>query len=123
MGMAHRGRLNVLTHILRKPYEVLMGEVAGRHHAKTGGDGDVKYHMGYATDHQTRTGRRVHLSLASNPSHLELIDPIIEGMVRAKQNRKGDLNRDRTIPLLMHGDASFTGQGIVAETLFMSGHF
>jgi 2-oxoglutarate dehydrogenase E1 component len=119
-GMAHRGRLNVLTHILNKPYEMLLSEVKGKKTAKTGGDGDVKYHLGYATDHQTRNGKRLHLSLAANPSHLELIDPIIEGMVRAKQNRKGDTNRDRTIPVLMHGDASFTGQGIVAETLFMS---
>ncbi|HEY4330098.1 MAG TPA: 2-oxoglutarate dehydrogenase E1 component [Phycisphaerae bacterium] len=120
IGMAHRGRLNVLVHILRKPYEMLMTEVIGRPTSKSAGDGDVKYHLGYATDHDTRNGHRVHLSLAANPSHLELIDPIVEGMVRAKQNRKGDTNRDRTIPVLLHGDASFTGQGIVAETLFMS---
>jgi 2-oxoglutarate dehydrogenase E1 component len=120
IGMAHRGRLNVLAHILRKPYEMIMTEVKGRPAVKVAGDGDVKYHLGYATDHATRTGKRVHLSLAANPSHLELIDPIVEGMVRAKQNRKGDVNRDRTIPVLMHGDASFTGQGIVSETLFLS---
>ena len=120
IGMAHRGRLNVLAHILRKPYEMIMSEVLGRPSVKTAGDGDVKYHLGYATDHTSRNGKMVHLSLAANPSHLELIDPIVEGMVRAKQNRKGDMNRERTIPVLMHGDASFTGQGIVAETLFMS---
>ncbi len=120
IGMAHRGRLNVLTHILRKPYEALMSEVLGRPAIKQAGDGDVKYHMGYATDHVTRNGHKVHLAMAANPSHLELIDPIVEGMVRAKQNRKGDSLRERTIPLLLHGDASFTGQGIVAETLFMS---
>ena len=119
-GMAHRGRLNVLTHILHKPYEMLLSEVKGKKTAKAGGDGDVKYHLGYAAEHQTRNGKKIHLSLAANPSHLELIDPIIEGMVRAKQNRKGDANRERTIPVLIHGDASFTGQGIVAETLFMS---
>jgi len=120
IGMAHRGRLNVLAHILRKPYEMIVSEVAGRPSAKTPGDGDVKYHLGYAYDFKAANGKMVHLSLASNPSHLELINPIIEGSVRAKQNRKGDNNRDRTIPLLMHGDASFTGQGIVAETLFLS---
>jgi len=119
-GMAHRGRLNVLTHILHKPYEMILSEVIGRPTVKLPGDGDVKYHLGYATDHKTRHGPTLHLSLAANPSHLELIDPIIEGMVRAKQNRKGDNNRERTIPVLLHGDASFTGQGIVAETLFMS---
>jgi 2-oxoglutarate dehydrogenase E1 component len=120
IGMAHRGRLNVLAHVLKKPYEMIMSEVIGRPTIKTGGDGDVKYHLGYATEHVTRAGQRVHLSLAHNPSHLELINPIIEGMVRAKQNRKNDPNREGTIPLLMHGDASFTGEGIVAETLFLS---
>jgi 2-oxoglutarate dehydrogenase E1 component len=120
IGMAHRGRLNVLTHILRKPYETILTEVIGRPTYKSAGDGDVKYHLGYAHDFTTKIGKKVHLSLASNPSHLELINPIIEGSVRAKQNRKGDINRDRTIPVLMHGDASFTGQGIVSETLFLS---
>jgi 2-oxoglutarate dehydrogenase E1 component len=120
IGMAHRGRLNVLTHILRKPYEMILSEVKGRPSTKIAGDGDVKYHLGYAHDFTAKTGKKVHLSLASNPSHLELINPIIEGSVRAKQNRKGDTERDRTIPVLMHGDASFTGQGIVSETLFLS---
>ena len=118
--MAHRGRLNVLAHILHKPYEMMLSEVIGRPAVKTAGDGDVKYHLGYATDHATRAGQSVHLSLAANPSHLEIIDPIVEGMARAKQNRKGDATRDRTIPLLIHGDAAFTGQGIVAETLYLS---
>ena len=120
IGMAHRGRLNVLTHILGKPYEMILSEVLGRPTTKSAGDGDVKYHLGYATDHTTRNGHKIHLSMAANPSHLEIIDPIVEGMVRAKQNRKGDVNRERTIAVLMHGDASFTGQGIVSETLFMS---
>jgi len=120
LGMAHRGRLNVLTHILHKPYEMLLTEVKGRPTARMGGDGDVKYHLGYATEHTTVRGKKVHLSLAANPSHLELINPLIEGTTRAKQNRKGDTLRDRTIPLLMHGDAAFTGQGIVAETLYLS---
>ena len=105
IGMAHRGRLNVLTHILRKPYETILTEVIGRPTYKAAGDGDVKYHLGYAHDYTTKNGKKVHLSLASNPSHLELINPIIEGSVRAKQNRKGDIHRDRTIPVLMHGEA------------------
>jgi 2-oxoglutarate dehydrogenase E1 component len=119
-GMPHRGRLNVLTHILKKPYEMILSEVAGRPVHKTAGDGDVKYHLGYATEYTTPRGKKVHLSLAANPSHLELVDPIVEGMCRAKQNRKGDFDRDQTVPVLMHGDAAFTGQGIVAETLYLS---
>jgi len=120
IGMAHRGRLNVLTHILRKPYETLMSEVIGRPSVKSVGDGDVKYHLGYAFDLVTANGKKVHLSLAHNPSHLEIINPLVEGMCRAKQNRKGDVERSRTIPVLIHGDAAFTGQGIVAETLYLS---
>jgi 2-oxoglutarate dehydrogenase E1 component len=119
-GMAHRGRLSVLTHILHKPYEMIMSEVIGRPTFKTAGDGDVKYHLGYAYDLTTPTGKHVHLSLAANPSHLEIVNPVVEGMCRAKQNRKGDVNRERTIPCLIHGDAAFTGQGVVVETLYLS---
>ncbi len=119
IGMPHRGRLNVLAHIMRKPYEMIMTEVLDRPQ-RSSGDGDVKYHLGYAHDHTTRSGRPVHLSLAANPSHLEIVDPVVEGIVRAKQNRKGDATRQRVMPVLMHGDAAFTGQGIVAETLYLS---
>ncbi|HTV47630.1 MAG TPA: 2-oxoglutarate dehydrogenase E1 component [Phycisphaerae bacterium] len=118
-GMAHRGRLNVLAHILHKPYEMILAEVMDRPQ-KTGGDGDVKYHLGYACDHTTASGKNVHLSLSANPSHLEVVDPVVEGIVRAKQNRKADITRQRVVPVLIHGDAAFTGQGIVAETLYMS---
>lgn len=118
-GMAHRGRLNVLAHIFHKPYEVIMSEVMDRPQ-KSQGDGDVKYHLGYACDIITSCGKQMHLSLASNPSHLEIVDPIVEGIVRAKQNRKGDVARERVIPVLIHGDASFTGQGVVVETLYLS---
>ncbi len=118
-GMAHRGRLNVLAHIFHKPYEVIMSEVMDRPQ-KAQGDGDVKYHLGYACDTVTACGRQMHLSLASNPSHLEIVDPIVEGIARAKQNRKGDVERGQVMPVLIHGDASFTGQGIVAETLYLS---
>src|ERR1035437_9014426 len=85
IGMAHRGRLNVLTHIMRKPYEMILSEVIGRPTAKMSGDGDVKYHLGYAHDLTAKNGQKVHLSLAHNPSHLEIINPLIEGSVRAKQ--------------------------------------
>ena len=121
MGMSHRGRLNVLVNVLRKPYEMVLAEFEGSFLAKEAqGAGDVKYHLGYSRDHTTRRGPKVHLSLSANPSHLEAIDPVIEGMVRAKQNYLGDTDRSRVVPLLLHGDAAFTGQGVVAETLWLS---
>jgi 2-oxoglutarate dehydrogenase E1 component len=121
MGMAHRGRLNVLAHILRKPYEMILSEFEGTLLPTwIQGDGDVKYHLGYARDHTTRNGRKVHVSLCSNPSHLEVVDPIVEGIVRAKQHYLDDTARTRVVPVLIHGDAAFTGQGIVAETLALS---
>jgi len=121
MGMPHRGRLNVLANILRKPFEMILAEFEGTFlPADIQGDGDVKYHLGYARDHVTRGGRTVHLSLLSNPSHLEAVDPVVEGIVRAKQAYRGDATGDQVIPLLMHGDAAFTGQGVVAETLSLS---
>ena len=119
MGMPHRGRLNVLAHTMHKPYEMIMTEVLDRPQ-KSAGDGDVKYHLGYAYDLATRAGRNVHLSLSANPSHLEIVDPVVEGIVRAKQNRKADATRQRVMPVLMHGDAAFTGEGIVVETLYLS---
>ena len=121
LGMPHRGRLNVLANILRKPYEMILAEFEGTFLTKQAtGDGDVKYHLGYSHDRQTRSGHKVHLSLSANPSHLEAINPVIEGMVRAKQNHLGDTERARVVPILMHGDAAFTGQGVVAETLGLS---
>jgi len=120
-GMPHRGRLNVLANVLRKPYEMIVAEFEGALLAKEAtGDGDVKYHLGYSHDHTTALGKKVHLSLAPNPSHLEAIDPIVAGIVRAKQNRARDLERAHVVPVLMHGDAAFTGQGVVAETLWLS---
>jgi len=121
LGMAHRGRLNVLVNVLRKPYEMVLAEFEGALLARDAqGDGDVKYHLGYSRDHVTRNGGRVHLSLSANPSHLEAINPVIEGMVRAKQDRLHDVERRRVAPVLIHGDAAFTGQGVVAETLWLS---
>ncbi|TMA39128.1 MAG: 2-oxoglutarate dehydrogenase E1 component, partial [Deltaproteobacteria bacterium] len=120
-GMPHRGRLNVLANVIRKPYEMILSEFEGALLAREAtGDGDVKYHLGYSRDHTTRAGRKVHLSLSPNPSHLEAIDPVIEGMVRAKQDRYGDRERSRVVPVLLHGDAAFNGQGVVTEILGLS---
>jgi len=121
LGMPHRGRLNVLANVLRKPYEIMIAEFEGALLAREAtGDGDVKYHLGFSSDRKTRSGRIVHLSLSPNPSHLEAIDPVIEGIVRAKQDHRGDVERARVVPVLMHGDAAFTGQGVVFETLWLS---
>ncbi len=121
IGMAHRGRINVLANFLRKPVETVFYEFEGAALSRnTEGDGDVKYHLGYSYDRITEQGRRFHLSVTYNPSHLELVDPVIEGIVRSKQEYKGDAQRKRVVPIQIHGDASFTGQGIVAETLNLS---
>ena len=121
MGMPHRGRLNVLAHVLGKPYELVLAEFEGTFlPADVEGDGDVKYHLGYSRDHRTPRGREIHLSLSSNPSHLEAINPVVEGIVRAKQAHREDRDRGMVVPLLMHGDAAFMGQGSVYETLAMS---
>jgi 2-oxoglutarate dehydrogenase E1 component len=121
MGMAHRGRLNVLAHVVNKPYEVILREFEGRTQENFDGDGDVKYHLGYAQDRQTKSNHNIHIALSYNPSHLELVDPIVVGIVRAKQNYRGDhATRTRVAPILIHGDAAFCGQGIVHETLGLS---
>ena len=121
IGMPHRGRLNVLANVLHKPYEMLFAEFEGADLPEdVQGDGDVKYHLGYSHDFRTRRGRRIHLSLSPNPSHLEAVDPVVQGIVRAKQHYLGDANRRRVVPVLLHGDAAFTGQGVVYETLALS---
>jgi 2-oxoglutarate dehydrogenase E1 component len=121
IGMAHRGRLNVLAHVLRKPYALILAEFEGTLlPSDVQGDGDVKYHLGYSHDHVTRDRRTAHLSLASNPSHLEAVNPVVEGLVRAKQSYRGDTERKRVVPLLLHGDAAFMGQGSVYETIILS---
>ncbi|MSR83085.1 MAG: 2-oxoglutarate dehydrogenase E1 component [Candidatus Latescibacteria bacterium] len=120
-GMAHRGRLNVLAHLLKKPYEYILAEFEGAsHRERSEEEGDVKYHLGYSYDHTTPQGRPIHLSLSANPSHLEMVDPVIEGIVHAKQDYLEDHQRRRVVPVLIHGEAAFTGQGIVAETLSLS---
>jgi 2-oxoglutarate dehydrogenase E1 component len=122
MAMAHRGRLNVLAHVLNKPYEIIVSEFAGTAAKPAGvqGDGDVKYHLGYANTRPLPEKKQVKVSLLPNPSHLELINPIQQGIVRCKQEWLDDKTRTRTIPLCMHGDAAFCGQGIVTETLSLS---
>ena len=120
LGMAHRGRLNTLAHALNKPYEMILTEFEGVLPSEDEGDGDVKYHLGYSHDRIARCGRKVHVGLSFNPSHLELVNPVVEGIVRSKQYHFGDLLRTRVVPVLIHGDAAFTGQGIVLETLGLS---
>ena len=120
IGMAHRGRLNVLVNLLGKSPSVLFSEFEGKYdlsHLK--GSGDVKYHKGFSADLRTPSGN-VHTVLAFNPSHLEVVDPVVEGSVRARQERRGDELGERVLPLLVHGDASFAGQGVVMETLQLS---
>ncbi len=120
LGMAHRGRLNVLVNILGKSPRELFSEFEGNHEHLTGPDsGDVKYHLGFSSDVQT-PGGPLHLALAFNPSHLEAVDPVVEGSVRARQDRGGDERGRRVLPVLIHGDASLAGQGVVMETLQMS---
>ena len=118
IGMAHRGRLNVLVNILGKHPKVLFGEFEGKIDIGKG-SGDVKYHLGFSSDVET-PGGPVHLMLAFNPSHLEIINPVVEGSVRARQERRGDNERNEVLPVLVHGDAAFAGQGVVTETLNLS---
>ncbi|MEO0742650.1 MAG: multifunctional oxoglutarate decarboxylase/oxoglutarate dehydrogenase thiamine pyrophosphate-binding subunit/dihydrolipoyllysine-residue succinyltransferase subunit [Bacteroidota bacterium] len=126
IGMAHRGRLNVLANILDKPYSAIFDGFEGTVKPDTvQGSGDVKYHLGAESTHTSPSGETVTVALAPNPSHLEAVNPVVEGMVRAKQQLiVGDRNpvevRDRVIPILIHGDAAFAGQGVVAETLNLS---
>lgn len=119
IGMAHRGRLNVLANIFQKPLENVFAEFADNEAFRIVGEGDVKYHKGFSTDRYFEQGC-IHISLASNPSHLEAVDPVVEGKCRARQDQLGDDAEQQVLPLLIHGDAAFAGQGIVAETLNLS---
>lgn len=121
IGMAHRGRLNVLANIVGKPLGQIFSEFEGNiDPASAQGSGDVKYHLGASGVHRSSSGKEVVVTLAANPSHLEAVNPVVEGMARAKQERLGDAERLRVVPLLVHGDAAFAGQGVVAETLNLS---
>src|SRR5436190_2881518 len=119
IGMAHRGRLNVLVNVLGKMPKDLFLEFEGKG-AQELPSGDVKYHNGFSSDISTPAGP-VHLSLAFNPSHLEIVNPVVEGSVRARQRRRDDKSGDQVLPILVHGDAAFAGQGVVMETLNLSG--
>ena len=120
IGMAHRGRLNVLINVLGKSPRELFSEFEGVYDPKvTDRSGDVKYHLGFSSDIST-PGGNVHLALAFNPSHLEIVNPVVEGSVRARQDRRGDVRGDKVMPILVHGDAAFAGQGVVMETLQLS---
>ncbi|HWB95660.1 MAG TPA: multifunctional oxoglutarate decarboxylase/oxoglutarate dehydrogenase thiamine pyrophosphate-binding subunit/dihydrolipoyllysine-residue succinyltransferase subunit, partial [Bryobacteraceae bacterium] len=121
IGMAHRGRLNVLANVVGKPLTQIFSEFEGViDPASTQGSGDVKYHLGASGVHRAASGREIVVSVSPNPSHLEAVDPVVEGIVRPKQDRLGDTERERVIPVLIHGDAAFAGQGVVAETLNLS---
>ncbi|NNC65198.1 MAG: 2-oxoglutarate dehydrogenase E1 component, partial [Gammaproteobacteria bacterium] len=120
IGMAHRGRINVLVNVLGKSPEELFEEFEGKYDLEElKGSGDVKYHKGFSADMQT-PGGNVHIALAFNPSHLEIVNPVVEGSVRARQQRRGDTERQEVLPILIHGDAAFAGQGVVTETFQMS---
>jgi len=121
IGMAHRGRLNMLVNILGKSPAVLFSEFEGKYdtsHSKAS-SGDVKYHKGFSADLRTPSGN-VHVVLAFNPSHLEVVNAVVEGSVRSRQERRGDARGDRVVPVLVHGDAAFAGQGVVMETMQLS---
>ena len=118
MGMAHRGRLNVLANIMHKPAEKIFREFEDQ--PKGPNSGDVKYHMGYSTDYEFEGCKKLHLSLCFNPSHLEFINPVAMGRMRAKMDRCGDFERERGLVLMIHGDAAFIGEGITQETLNIS---
>jgi len=121
LGMPHRGRLNVLANFMAKPFQAIFSEFQGgaAHPEDVGGSGDVKYHLGTSADREF-DGNVVHLSLTANPSHLEAVNPVVCGKVRAKQQQRGDADRTKVMALLLHGDAAFAGQGLVPETLDLS---
>ncbi|MDE3100453.1 MAG: 2-oxoglutarate dehydrogenase E1 component, partial [Verrucomicrobiota bacterium] len=120
LGMAHRGRLNVLANIIGKSPREIFREFEDADSKSRNGGGDVKYHLGYSNDWITATGKKVHLSLCFNPSHLEFVNPVAAGRVRARQDDSGDTERKRSLALLIHGDAAFIGEGVVQETLNLS---
>lgn len=121
IGMAHRGRLNVLANVMQKTYGQIFNEFEGNLPDQVWGDGDVKYHMGFASQITTPNGNKVHLKLAPNPSHLEAVNPVVEGYIRARADGMYESDYDRVLPILIHGDAAVAGQGIVYEVTQMSG--
>src|SRR5690349_9549676 len=120
MGMSHRGRLNVIAHVAQRPADEIFAGFEDVDPRSVLGSGDVKYHMGATGEYTTRSGTKINIHLVSNPSHLEAVDPVTVGRTRAKQDRAGQEGIQKFLPLLVHGDAAFAGQGIVAETLNLS---
>ncbi|OED46297.1 2-oxoglutarate dehydrogenase E1 component [Rhodobacteraceae bacterium (ex Bugula neritina AB1)] len=122
IGMPHRGRLNILANVMQKPYRAIFNEFQGGSFKPedVDGSGDVKYHLGASSD-RSFDDNNVHLSLTANPSHLEAVNPVVIGKVRAKQDQLGDADRTKVLPILLHGDAAFAGQGVVAECFALSG--
>ena len=120
IGMAHRGRLNVLANVLGKTYEQIFSEFEGSAVDTTMGSGDVKYHMGFGAEVETHSGKKIHLKLSPNPSHLEAVDPVVLGFARAKADVLYNKDYDKVLPILIHGDASVAGQGVVYEIVQMS---
>lgn len=121
IGMSHRGRLNVLANILKKPYELIFREFTGKSYNKTISLGDVKYHLGYGNDITTDKGKKVRLNLAPNPSHLEAVGPVVQGIAHAKIENKYKSDQNKLAPILIHGDGAIAGQGVVYEVIQMSG--
>ncbi len=119
LGMAHRGRLNVLANIMQKAYDYIFAEFEDNYEDTSDGGGDVKYHKGYSSRVTLHNGRDLHVTLTANPSHLEAVNPVVQGRCRARQRIIGDRERNRAVPILLHGDAAFSGQGMVAETFQM----
>ena len=120
MGMPHRGRLNVLANVCRKPLEQILTQFAGLEAADEG-SGDVKYHLGTYIERLNRsTNKNIRLSVVANPSHLEAVNPVVEGKVRAEQFYRGDTEGKKVMSILLHGDAAFAGQGVVYETMHMA---
>jgi 2-oxoglutarate dehydrogenase E1 component len=126
IGMPHRGRMNVLGNVVRKPLEQIFNEFQGKHPSKenivedTGLSGDVKYHLGTSFTKSYPNGHRLTSTVLANPSHLETIDPVVLGRARAEQHLMGDSTGDRVVPFLIHGDAAFSGQGVVYESMQMA---
>ncbi len=122
LGMAHRGRLNVLANIMGKSYEAIFKEFEGKGAEEEGiFEGDVKYHLGFSSELETRNGKKIKLNLVPNPSHLETVNPVVKGLTRAKLDKKYNSDIDKVAPILIHGDASVAGQGVVYEVLQMAG--
>merc|ERR1712000_299463 len=120
VGMAHRGRLNVLTNIFGKSPKDIFSEFDGKDYEETIFDGDVKYHLGWTSKRETDSGKMVNMNIAPNPSHLETVNSIVEGIARAKQDRDHGDNISEVLPILIHGDAAFAGQGVVYEVIQMA---